>query len=132
MKKLLVLLISMLLLPIAAFCQEIIESVTTIPGLDFTQCFATLAAFCPLVIFITEWIKKYIKVSGGLNQLFSWLISIGLAFVGWGLQLGMFAGIEWYVVIVYGIAAGLVCNGIFDIKLVQDILNAIFKKRLVS
>ncbi len=128
MKKLLVLLISMLLLPIAAFCQEL----SVIPAVDFSGYFASLIAFCPLVIFITEWLKQHIKVSGGLNQLFSWLVSIGLAFVGWGLNLGMFNNIEWYVVIVYGLAAGLVCNGIFDIKVVQSILNAIFKKRLVS
>lgn len=129
MKKLLVLLMSMLLVPIAAFCQEL----SAIPGVNFSGYFASLIAFCPLVIFLTEWLKQHIKVSGGLNQLFSWLISIALAFVGWFLHLGMFNGIEWYMVIVYGLAAGLVCNGIFDIKVVQSILNAIFKnKRLVS
>jgi len=45
--------------------------------------------------------------------------------VGNLVNLGFMAELDWLHTIVYGIAAGFVSNGIFDISLVQLLLQAI-------
>jgi hypothetical protein len=67
--------------------------------------------------------KLFNSSSKILKQVISWLIAILLSFLGWALKWGMFVGIEWYMVIVYGFACGLVANGIFDIAFIKTILS---------
>lgn len=93
--------------------------------IDIPQYFVSLSVFAPLVVIITEFIKANIKIEN--NQLLSWIVSVLLSAVGWFLQLGMFAGVAWYWIFIYGLSSGLVANGIFDISIVQAILN-LFKK----
>jgi hypothetical protein len=136
MKKLLFLLLGILMIPFAGYCIEVpllaAVDVIEVPGFDLSTAFASIGSVVGLVILITEFIKKHIKVEGGIYQLFSWLVGIILCLIGWFLKLGIFQGIEWYETVAYGLGVGLVANGIFDIEIVKALLKAIFKtERLV-
>lgn len=110
-------------LPVIAFAQD---GESIIPGLDLTSYFVSLAALVPLVILLSGWLNKVIKAKGFGIQFITWLISIALVYIGWAFKLGLFAEItQWYIILIYGIATGLVANGIFDIKLIQMFLNYI-------
>ena len=79
----------------------------------------------PLVVLIAAFVNSKLNLSGFLKQLVAWVISIILCFVGWYFNLGVFTGLVWWVVVIYGFAVGLAANGFFDISLIQAILKAL-------
>jgi hypothetical protein len=90
--------------------------------------FGSLAAIIAVVPVITEALKKAFKADfGAWPQIISWLVSIALCMLGYFLNLGMFEGVQWYYALAAGFGCGLASNGVFDIELVQKILEAIFK-----
>ena len=91
----------------------------------FSNYFISLAALVPLVVLVAAFINKKLNLSGFLKQFVAWVVSILLCFVGWYFNLGMFAGLVWWVVLVYGFAVGLAANGFFDIELIQAILKGL-------
>jgi len=99
--------------------------VSTIVETGFSNYFISLAALVPLVVLISAFINSKLKLSGFLKQFVAWIIAIGLCFVGWYFNLGMFTGLVWWVVLIYGFAVGLAANGFFDITLIQAILKAL-------
>ena len=123
MKKLLLFLF--LILPIGLFAQEIGDVVNQVVETGFSNYFISLAALVPLVVLIAAFINKKLNLSGFLKQLVAWVVSILLCFVGWYFNLGMFAGLVWWVVLIYGFAVGLAANGFFDIGLIQAILKGL-------
>ena len=129
MKKLLLFLCAVLALvvtPVVLFAQETVNSVvTTVVETGFSNYFISLAALVPLVVLVAAFINKKLNLSGFLKQLVAWVISILLCFVGWYFNLGMFAGLVWWVVLIYGFAVGLAANGFFDIGLIQAILKGL-------
>ena len=129
MKKLLLFLCAVLafvVTPVVLFAQETVNSVvTTVVETGFSNYFISLAALVPLVVLIAAFINKKLNLSGFLKQLVAWVISILLCFVGWYFNLGMFAGLVWWVVLIYGFAVGLAANGFFDIALIQAILKGL-------
>ena len=129
MKKLLLFLcaaVAFFVVPVTVFAQETVNSVvTTVVETGFSNYFISLAALVPLVVLIAAFINKKLNLSGFLKQLVAWAISILLCFVGWYFNLGMFAGLVWWVVLIYGFAVGLAANGFFDIGLIQAILKGL-------
>lgn len=129
MKKLLLFLCAVLALvvtPVVLFAQETVNSVvTTVVETGFSNYFISLAALVPLVVLVAAFINKKLNLSGFLKQLVAWVVSILLCFVGWYFNLGMFAGLVWWVVLIYGFAVGLAANGFFDIGLIQAILKGL-------
>lgn len=124
-KLLAVLVVVMLLLPTSLFAQN--GNVATI--FNPAEWFITLAAFVGVVMTITEFLKVYIfKTSGFASRFLSWIVSILLALLGWILQAGIFAGLPWYWIFLYGLSAGFIGNGIFDIGIIKAILSIIPKK----
>ena len=120
MKKLFVLLSVLffaLMLPVVAVCNDGGEV-----GLDLSAYFVSLSGLAGAALAVTEFIKKIIGSSGAWTKYVSWVVSIGLAFVGWWLNIGMLAGISELWVVVYGVCAGLVANSIFDLKLIKGFL----------
>ena len=95
-------------------------------SIDVSQYFVSLSVLAPIIVLVTEFIKTNLKISN--SQIISWIVAVVLSGVGWLLKLGMFAGVEWYWILIYGFASGLVANGIFDITIIQGILN-LFKKK---
>ena len=92
--------------------------------MDLTVYFASLAALAGLVVVVTELFENFVKNTTWV-QVISWVFAIALAFVGQFFQLGIFIGLTWYWTLIYGVAAGLVANGIFDINIVQAILEVL-------
>jgi len=127
MKKLFKIIMSMVLIffliPIMALAQD---GGIIIPGFDVSKYFASLAVFVPIVILISGWLNTLFKTKGFGKQFVTWFISIVLVYVGWLLKLGLFAELtSWWIVAIYGLATGLVANGIFEIKVIQTVLGYI-------
>lgn len=91
--------------------------------------FLTLGGFVAAVMAVTEFLKKYLfKTSGFASRFLSWIVAVALAFAGWFLQFGIFAGLQWYWALLYALAAGLAGNGIFDIGIISGLLSLVNKK----
>lgn len=134
MKKFLltfIFLIGFLIVPVSViFAASVVGE--EVLGIDNIEAyFASLAALSAIVLPVTQFFKNIFKSSGNWTKYLSWVVSIGLAFVGWWLNLGMFEGIKIVWVVVYGIAAGLVSNSVFDIGILQAILS-LFKSKTDS
>jgi len=98
--------------------------------MDFLSIFGSLAAIIAVVPIITEALKKAFKADfGAWPQIISWAVSIILCIVGYFLNLGMFENGTWYYALAVGFGCGLASNGVFDIKIVEMILEAIFKTK---
>ncbi|MGD2113403.1 MAG: hypothetical protein PVG07_00010 [Acidobacteriota bacterium] len=111
-------------LPLTVFCSG--GDVLTEPsGLEVY--FVSIAALAAIVLPVTNFIKNLIGSSGGWTVVLSWIVSIGLSFIGWWLKLGMFEGITIVWVLIYGVAVGMVANSLFDIGIVNAILS-LFKQ----
>jgi len=55
----------------------------------------------------------------------AWIIAILLLVVGNLVNMGFMAELNWLHTIAYGIAAGFISNGIFDLETVKAILRAL-------
>jgi hypothetical protein len=90
----------------------------------------TLLVLAALVVVGAEYITKYTKVDGTLAQIQSWVVAILLGiFCAW-LNFGIFDGVDTKGGVLYGILIGLISNGIFDIKLIKELLIKIGLKDL--
>ncbi len=126
MKKLLKIVLCMAVLfislPVIVFAQE---GGSILLGFDLSSYFVSLAAVAAFTVVVTNVLINLLKIPK-FKQLLSWVVAIALAFLGWGLKLGIFSEmVLWWWVLIHGIGIGLIANGIFDIKVVQAILNFI-------
>lgn len=122
MKKLIFLLITFLfLLPIASFAT----GGENAEPFDFEQWFLTLSAMVTLTITVTEFIKKWIGAYDNWARAVSWVVGIGIVYLGWWLDLGLLYGLTWYQAGIYGLGVSLAANGVFTIPVVQNILEFI-------
>lgn len=102
--------------------------------IDLTTMFATFVAFVGGVVMITEAVNKLFKVQGGTAKLVvSWVMSLGLACLGFGLQLGFFADCGavtewqgWVKALLVGLGCGLCANKIYDREEVWTLLEWLF------
>ena len=85
----------------------------------------SMAGIAAVTVFLAAEVNKLLKLEGFWKQLMAWIVAILLMVVGNLVNLGFMAELDWLHTIVYGIAAGFVSNGIFDISLVQLLLQAI-------
>ena len=96
--------------------------------------FATFVGFVGGVMVLTEAFNKLFKVQGQTPKLIvSWVMSIGLAALGFGLQLGFFADCGainewqgWVKAALVGIGCGLCANGLYDRNEIWSLLEQIF------
>ena len=91
--------------------------------MDLSQYFVSLATIVPLAVLITEFLKLKLKIEKNwLKQVTAWVISVVLCLFGMWLNLGILADVTVIQAVVYGVATGLVANGIFDLNMVQTLL----------
>lgn len=132
MKNFIRLLFAMLvvfMLPVVAFAQDVVQAVADVSAVvDPSVIFASLAALVAAIMAITQWLKKHIETEGVLTKLLSWFVAVAVSLLGWLGQLGLFAELEWYWVLLYAATAGLVSNAIIDLELATRVLN-LFKKQ---
>lgn len=84
----------------------------------------SVTALAAVVLPVTGWLKTHV-LGTAPTQLLSWIVALALAFAGYALQLGIFAGAGPIWTAIYGLAAGLTANGIADVAIVQSLLVAI-------
>ena len=96
--------------------------------------FATFVLFVGGVITITEMVNKLFKIENKIVKLIiSWILSIGLAVLGFVLELGFFAEFgdmsmwqSWVKVVLVGIGCALAANKIYDREEIWRLLEYIF------
>ncbi len=96
--------------------------------------FATFVAFCGGVVVITEAVNRLLKVQGGKPKLIvSWVLSLGLAALGFGLQLGIFADCGavtewqgWVKAELIGLGCALCSNYAYDHEEIWTLLQQLF------
>lgn len=96
--------------------------------------FATFVAFVSGIIMLTETVNKLFKVENSTVKLIvSWVLSMGLAALGFGLQLGFFADCGtpdtwqgWVKAVLIGLGSGLCANKIYDREEIWKLLESIF------
>ena len=99
--------------------------------LNFNTWFGSLAGIAAVTVFITAFFNQFLKISKKIGkQLMTWIVSILLVVFGNLLNLGFVSEFPWLTTILYGFAAGLVANGLFDIPTVQAFLDFIKLKKI--
>ena len=96
--------------------------------------FATFVAFVAGVMFLTEAVNKFFKVEGQTSKLIvSWVMSVGLAALGFWLRLGFFAEIGdvdtwqgWVKTALIGWGCGWCANFTYDHNEMWGLLEKIF------
>lgn len=83
--------------------------------------FGSLAGLAALVVPVTGFVKKYL-VQKAPTQVLSWSLSVALAYGASALGLGLFAATGPVGTLLYGLAGGLIANGVFDVQLTQSLL----------
>lgn len=84
--------------------------------------FSTFVLFVSGVMFVTEAVNKLFKIeNGNVKLIMSWVMSFGLAALGFWMQLGFFAdcgSIEtwqgWAKAMLIGLGCGLCANKLYD------------------
>ena len=96
--------------------------------------FATFVGFVGGVIFITGFINKLFKVENSrVKWIISWVMSIGIAIVGFVLQLGIFADcgtvdqwFAWVKVVLIGVGCAFAANKTYDANEIWTALEWLF------
>ena len=132
MKKLFLLFLLLLAIPLAIFAQ--VDPTPVTPGqpftFDFNSWVATLSSVAAAAVFLGAFIIQIFKVTANLwKQIIVWLVSILLTVLGNLFNVGFSAEFPWLTTIIYGLASGLVANGIFDIGTVQTLLEFLKLKK---
>lgn len=89
----------------------------------------SLAGLAALSVFVTGIINGLFQnLTGWLRQLISWVVPIVIAVVvGTLMGIGFLAEESIYIALIYGLGAGLVSNGLFDIPFVTKLIVFIEK-----
>lgn len=125
MKRFLMFLMAMVAIVVAAFAAGQEPGVPGFNLLEFITAFSSIGAVAALVLPITGWIKTLLKLDGKSARWVSWIVAVIVSIVGWIFKLGIFAEMEWFIVVAYGFGTGLIANGIFTAETVQTILTFI-------
>lgn len=127
MKRFILLFLFGLLYSVGIYAQ----SIEVTEGTDYAGYFATFVGVSGVVSVITEFIKKAFKFtpSEWVQRIISWVIGILLGLFAWIFNLGMFDGLVWWQALLWGFAAGLASNGIFDTGLIEWIFSLFTKKK---
>ncbi len=92
-------------------------------SIDVVEYIASIPGLAALVLLVTQFLKQFLKTDGWYSAYLSWFIALSLSVIGWVLQLGIFTGVVWWVMLLYAAAAGLIANGLFDWKVIKAILE---------
>jgi len=118
---------------VLAIAQDVVPPDSIIDVfLNFNTWIGTLAGVAALSVFLTELVNsKVISASPvWLKRVVSWVVPSILIVIGNLANLGFMAELTWLQTAVFGVGAGLVSNGIFDIEIVQQILIALKLKKV--
>jgi len=122
----------LLLLPLVGAIAQAVDPPTDVVDLvvNFNTLIGSTAGYVAISLFLTGLINGWMKlVKPWLKQVVSWLVPIVLVIlVSLIFKVGFLAGKPILTVIAYGLGAGLVSNGIFDIVIVNTVVNWVVEK----
>ena len=132
MKKLIFVLLFILLIPVVVFAQDLEPPTSWVEVIsNFNVWFATLAGIAAVTVFLAGAVNTLLKISNKITkQIVAWLVAIILVVAGNVFNIGFVAEFPWLTTIIYGFAAGLLANGLFDISWVQAFLNFLNLKKV--
>ena len=132
MKRFILFLSLLLLIPFTAFGQD--PTVPTTWGeviTNFNVWFGTLAGIAAVTVFVAGFFNTLLGIGKKIwRQIVSWIVAVILVFAGSIFNIGFIADFPWLTTLVYGLAAGLVANGMFDINIVKAILEFLNLKKI--
>ncbi len=76
----------------------------------FQAALATWAGAFAAILLLTEKIKRILNLKGGGAVILSWALSIPVSLIGFYFNIGIFAGVEWYVALIYALSFTLSAN----------------------
>lgn len=100
---------------------EQVQSQTPDP-IDPSLIFTTMAALSGAVLALTALVKKWMQTNNTFTIVVSGVISLIVSAIGYWLQAGIFAAVEWWYFIVYGLVAMAVANGLSTWEFIKAIL----------
>lgn len=124
--------VCLLVLFLFSFVSATFAAVTGDVGgsVDYGSVFATFASLVAAIPFVTEALKGLLRITSPVvSQIVSWLVGVLLAMFAWWLGLGFLDGSLWWVALIYGLAASLAANGIFDTGLIEWLVSLIIKRK---
>lgn len=101
---------------------EQVQSQTPDP-IDPSLIFTTMAALSGAVLALTALVKKWMQTNNTFTIVVSGVISLTVSAIGYWLQAGIFAAVEWWYMFVYGFAAMVIANGFSTWEFVRSILH---------
>jgi len=127
-----VLLTLLLLIPFGVMIAQVVDPPTDVVDLvvRFDTFIASLAGYAAVAIFLTGLINGWSKITKSwMKQAISWVVPVLLVIVvSFLLKAGFLAGENFVKVLIFGLGAGLVSNGIFDISFVNIAVNWVVEK----
>lgn len=100
------------------------------PVLEF---FFSYAGLVLLIQIVTGWILKTIPLMGKtLKQMTSWVVAVGIAYIGKLYGYGLFADASLVETIATGIGLGMAANYLYDAKTLESILSIFFANKKES
>jgi small-conductance mechanosensitive channel len=121
MKRLIFFLCAMFFIALPVFAQTAGESPPWTLGIDLM----TIAGVAAFTLVIAGYLKTWFKLEGTWARWVSWIVAIGISFICYLLNLGLYETLSLPVTLVYGLGVGLVANGIFTAEIVQSWLEKI-------
>lgn len=107
---------------LAALADTVAAALPTAPGVPSGPgVFGSLAGLAAVVVPASAFVKRYL-VTKAPTQVLSWSLAVALAYGASALGLGLFAATGPLGTLLYGLAGGLIANGIFDVQLTQSLL----------
>ncbi len=97
-------------------------------AINIESYFYSLSAVAGLVVIIFQFINdKLLKypLNATWTQVSTWILAVALAFLAGWRDWGIFAELNAWWTLAYGVAAGLIANGLFELSVVQSILEFI-------
>jgi len=76
----------------------------------FKAALATWAGAFAAILLLTEKIKRILNLKGGGAVILSWVLSIPVSLIGFYFNIGIFAGVEWYVASIYALSFSVSAN----------------------
>ncbi|MFZ5986924.1 MAG: hypothetical protein ACOYWZ_07355 [Bacillota bacterium] len=86
------------------------------------EIFNSLVGLSSAIVFITAYLKKKFNTTGNYTIIVSLCVGEIISAIGWALNLGIFIGLEWYYIIIYGLSATLIANGLSTYGFINDLL----------
>lgn len=123
MKKVIMLLT--LLFPVLLMAQDVIPPEDWMDVVtNLNTWFFDLAGLAALTVFVAAFLNRILSIIGsGWKQLIALLTGFLLAGLANLVNLGFFADLTLLQTVAYGLGAGFISNGIFDINFVRSFLQ---------